>query len=165
MRIRKYIGLAPLLGLLFVGSNAVHARRPQDRLESIHGLKCVFPVSVTGNWTNGEPQAAIKASDLSLQFTEIDTDGGTAQGAVLETPNAPRNGGFDPVHLIAQLTVGSLHLMQSGSGGPLYVTTVFDSVSRAGKLKAVHTRHEYTALLPGYTSRPEQYYGDCEIKE
>jgi len=31
-----------------------------------------------------------------------------------------------------------------------------------GKLRAVHTRHEYTEVsLPGFTSRPEQYYGDC----
>ena len=29
---------------------------------------------------------------------------------------------------------------------------------------AVHTRHEYTdVLLIGFTSRPEQYYGDCAI--
>jgi len=28
----------------------------------------------------------------------------------------------------------------------------------------VHTRHEYTEVrLPGFTSRPEQYYGECEI--
>jgi len=30
----------------------------------------------------------------------------------------------------------------------------------------VHARHEYTEVsLPGYTSRPEQYYGECEAKE
>jgi hypothetical protein len=40
---------------------------------------------------------------------------------------------------------------------------VFDKETRAGRLQAVHTRHEYTAVsLPGFTSRPEQYYGDCE---
>ncbi len=34
-----------------------------------------------------------------------------------------------------------------------------------GKLKAVHTRHEYTEVsLPGYTSRPEQYYGECDAR-
>jgi hypothetical protein len=27
---------------------------------------------------------------------------------------------------------------------------------------AVHTRHEYTDIsLPGFTSRPEMYIGDC----
>jgi hypothetical protein len=28
----------------------------------------------------------------------------------------------------------------------------------------MHSRHEYTDVsLPGYTSSPEQYYGECEI--
>ena len=42
--------------------------------------------------------------------------------------------------------------------------TEFDSGFAVGdgKLRAVHTRHEYTEVsLPGFTSRPEQYYGDC----
>jgi hypothetical protein len=31
-------------------------------------------------------------------------------------------------------------------------------------MRAVHTRHEYTMIsLPGFTSRPEQYYGECAI--
>ena len=34
-----------------------------------------------------------------------------------------------------------------------------------GRWLAVHTRHEYTDVsLPGYTSRPEQYYGSCAIE-
>jgi hypothetical protein len=57
-----------------------------------------------------------------------------------------------------------LHFMQVTSPGALYTTTVFDQVSRPGKLKAVHTRHEWQAFaLPGYSSRPEQYYGECEV--
>jgi hypothetical protein len=33
-------------------------------------------------------------------------------------------------------------------------------------LQAVHTRHENTLIaLPGFTSKPEQYYGHCEIEE
>jgi hypothetical protein len=48
--------------------------------------------------------------------------------------------------------------------GPIYATTVFDAESRDGKLKAVHSRHELTeAVVPGFTSSPEQYYGECEI--
>jgi hypothetical protein len=48
--------------------------------------------------------------------------------------------------------------------GALYVTTVFNTESRPGKLQAVHTRHEYTPVsVPGFTSRPEQYYGDCDV--
>ena len=56
--------------------------------------------------------------------------------------------------------------MQSFRDGPLYITTVFNKESRAGKLKAVHTRHEYADVaLPGFTSSPEQYYGECEVEE
>ena len=68
------------------------------------------------------------------------------------------------MEIIVRLSAGTLHLVQSSSGGPLYVTTVFPEQTPDGKLKAVHTRHEFTALsLPGFTSRPEQYYGACEI--
>ena len=65
---------------------------------------------------------------------------------------------------MARLTEGTLHLMTIDNAGPLYVTTVFDKETPGGKLKAVHTRHEYTDVsLPGFTSRPEQYYGECEV--
>ena len=44
-------------------------------------------------------------------------------------------------------------------------TTVLDRETTDGKLMAVHTRHEYTnTSLPSYTSRPEQYYGECEVQ-
>jgi hypothetical protein len=53
--------------------------------------------------------------------------------------------------------------MQVFRTGPLYVTTVFDKDAN-GKLKAVHSRHEYFAVpLAGATSSPEQYYGECEV--
>jgi hypothetical protein len=54
--------------------------------------------------------------------------------------------------------------MAVASGGPVYITTIFDRESRGRKLKAVHSRHEFFAVpLPGATSSPEQYYGECEI--
>jgi len=50
--------------------------------------------------------------------------------------------------------------------GPLYTTRIFPKETRAGKLQAVHTRHEYTEIsLPGFTSRPEQYYGECDVRQ
>jgi hypothetical protein len=57
-------------------------------------------------------------------------------------------------------TGGYLHFMQTFKGGALYTTTVFDTP--AGPFKAVHSRHEYfTVPVPGATSSPEQYYGEC----
>lgn len=54
--------------------------------------------------------------------------------------------------------------MQMEPYGALYVTTVFNQETQAGRLQAAHTRHEYTPVsLPGLTSRPEQYFGDCAV--
>jgi hypothetical protein len=54
--------------------------------------------------------------------------------------------------------------MQAFRTGPLYTTTVFEAGAAGGRFKAVHSRHEYFAVpLPGATSSPEQYYGECEI--
>jgi hypothetical protein len=64
-----------------------------------------------------------------------------------------------------RLAEGYLHFMQAFRTGPLYTTTVFDTGEKSGKLKAVHSRHEYFSVpLPGATSSPEQYYGECEIQ-
>jgi hypothetical protein len=55
--------------------------------------------------------------------------------------------------------------MQMDPYGAVYVTTIFNSETKNGRLLAVHTRHEYTPVqLPGLTSRPEQYYGDCQVR-
>ena len=58
-----------------------------------------------------------------------------------------------------------LHLMQTYSAGPLYTTTVLARETTEGRLMAVHTRHEYTDVaIPGFTSRPEMYLGECAAK-
>ncbi|MBM3778060.1 MAG: hypothetical protein FJW23_07445 [Acidimicrobiia bacterium] len=57
-----------------------------------------------------------------------------------------------------------MHLLAIDNSGPVYLTTVFDSPGRPGRYKAAHSRHEFTPVsLPGFTSRPEQYVGDCEL--
>jgi hypothetical protein len=54
--------------------------------------------------------------------------------------------------------------MQMFSSGPLYTTTVMARETSDGRMMAIHTRHEYTpATVPGFTSRPESYFGDCAI--
>lgn len=149
-----WLALGALLFLL-AGPTAAHAQRSTDyRLGKVKSLKCAFALSVTGNWKDGDPHAELKPVKLALQFDDIDTDEGTARAL----------GMFGPTHMIARLAVWSLHFMEIGSSGTLNITTIFDKENRPGRLKAVHTRHEYTDVsLPGFTSRPEQYYGDCEI--
>jgi hypothetical protein len=126
----------------------------RKRLEAARSLSCVFPVFATGTWNNDGPRAELKTSKLSLRVEAIDTQDGTAQIV----------GILGPSYAVARLAEGTLHLMTIDNAGPLYVTTVFDKETPSGKLKAVHTRHEYTDVsLPGFTSRPEQYYGECEV--
>src|SRR6516162_1816173 len=141
--------------LLFLPAPQTLAQRTVEyRLAKVKSLKCAFSLYATGTWKEAEPQAELKPVKLALQFNDIDTDEGTAQAI----------GMFGPTHMIARLAVWSLHFMEISSSGTLNITTIFDKETRNGRLKAVHTRHEYTDVsLPGFTSRPEQYYGDCEI--
>jgi hypothetical protein len=141
--------------LLFLPAPQALAQRTVEyRLAKVKSLKCAFSLYATGTWKEAEPQAELKPVKLALQFNDIDTDEGTAQAI----------GMFGPTHMIARLAVWSLHFMEISSSGTLNITTIFDKETRNGRLKAVHTRHEYTDVsLPGFTSRPEQYYGDCEI--
>jgi hypothetical protein len=60
---------------------------------------------------------------------------------------------------------GYLHLMQMSDAGPLYITTVLATQTANGRFKAMHTRHEWSpAIVPGFTSRPEMYVGDCALE-
>ena len=156
MTFRRHTGGIVAL-LISSSAMAIQAQSPdvENALQTAKVLKCEFTLQATGTWTKaGEPQGEVKKMKLSLGFDSIDTNDGTA--TVMGSYGAP--------HIIVRLAAGYLHFMQVGSVGYLHVTTVFDKVAGPGRLKAVHTRHEYTEVsVPGYTSRPEQYYGDCEI--
>jgi len=140
---------------LAAGPVPVAAERAQDRLTSATRLACVFSVVATGTWTKGAPQAEVKPAKLSIEFDQIDRDDGTARVT----------GGFGPSEIIVRVSADTLHFVQSFREGPLYLTTVFPRETHDGRMQATHSRHEYTAVqLPGYTSRPEQYYGECELQ-
>jgi hypothetical protein len=127
-----------------------------ERLAAVKTIKCTFPTMAIGTWTKGAPEAAVKPSKLSVGFDEIDADDGTARVV----------GDFGPSDIIVRLSNGTLHFLQSFREGPVYITTVFPKETRPGWLQAAHTRHEFTeVMLPGFTSRPEQYYGECELAQ
>ena len=155
MPLTGYLRVLMLVALVGIGPDAIHAQTPiRDKLAAAKTVTCVFSVYATGTWRNGEAEGALKTGKLSVQFTEINTDEGSAR----------MTSGFGIYEIIVRLAAGSLHFIQAFRDGPLYTTTVFDKESRDGRLKAVHTRHEYTDIaLPGFTSKPEQYYGDCAI--
>jgi hypothetical protein len=148
-------GLAALL-LVMAAAN-VDAQIPNSKvLQSVKRVSCVFTLMTTGNWDiSGGSKVEVKPAPLKVSFQSIDTEDGTAIV----------NGEFGPLPIITKLTIWSLHFLQMGSEGFLRLTTVFDTESRPGKYRAVHSIHEYTKVeLPGFTSRPEQYIGECELE-
>jgi hypothetical protein len=155
MSIKRSIPAMVVILALLAGPRTLNAQGSvRKRLEAAKSLSCIFPIYATGTWVNDGPRAEVKVSKLSLRVEAIDTQDGTAQVV----------GMLGPSYAVARLTEGTLHLMTIDNAGPLYVTTVFDKEMPSGRLKAVHTRHEYTEVsLPGFTSRPEQYYGECEV--
>jgi hypothetical protein len=135
-------------------TDTLHAQTAHARFAGAKSIDCRFTSQAVGTWKNGAPQIEVKPSTLSLRFDGINTDDGTARVV----------GMFGPSDIIVRLSEDTLHLIQSFREGPLYATTVFPKETQPGRFQAVHTRHEWTAVaLPGYTSSPEQYYGDCQV--
>jgi cytochrome c1 len=151
--------LASLLAALAIP--ALHAQAPaQNSLAEVKALKCAFTLMAVGTWTKDVPSAEVTPAKLSMQFDAIDTQDGTAN--VVDVSAAAAGA----PHITVRLLADNLHFLAMNVSGSVYLTTVFaDKESRAGgKFKAVHTRHEFTAVrLTGWTSRPEQYYGYCEV--
>ena len=155
MSLSRHVTVAMIVVGAFVATLSAANTAAQGRLAGTTGLDCTFTVIATGTWTDGDAEANLDASTFSIQFESIDTDGATAEVV----------GPYGASSIIVRQTGDYLHLVQMFMVGPLYTTTVIDRETRDGKLMAVHTRHEYTdTSLPGFTSRPEQYYGECEVE-
>lgn len=151
---RRWIaGVGFVLGAWWclAGTEAAQAGQ-SDKLVEVTSLACTFTLRSTGSWADGVPEAALDEPDVSFEFVSIDTQEATAEVI----------GPFGPSQIITRATGEYLHFVQMFSAGPLYTTTIFNRETDAGRLMAVHTRHEYTDVsLIGFTSRPEQYYGEC----
>jgi hypothetical protein len=131
-----------------------------SRLDAVKNAKCVFGLMTQGTLVTGESRAEIKplTKPLQLEFEAIDVDSGTAKtiGAMaIDTASQD---------VIAQRRGKYLHFVHILRDGPLYTTTVIDQPTRDGKYLAIHTRHEYNQIsVPGFPSKPEQYYGECAL--
>jgi hypothetical protein len=124
-------------------------------LQNAKSIRCTFSLYSIGTWTGDQAKAEVKPRNQVLEFTGINTDEGTAE------QKATGTGKYD---IIVRYAGGYLHFIQSFLNGPLYTTTVLEKKTPNGKFKAMHSRHEFTDFaLPGFTSSPEQYYGDCEV--
>jgi hypothetical protein len=153
MTLRACFGIAMVTAIwLGVSSEGVVA---QAGIAKATSLRCSFSSQTKANWrADGSADISTGKAALSLRFDGIDTDAGTAE---LKT-------GSMTSELIVRASEGYLNFLQVFRTGPIYTTTVFDAGARGGRFKAVHSRHEYLdPPLPGATSTPEQYYGECEI--
>lgn len=152
---RKIFGAAAIAVLAFPRAGAA-----QDALagvlESATTVDCTFSLMTLGNWGDAQPQAEVQDSDLTIEFIEVNADEASARIA----------SGFGTYDIIVRYARGYLHFIQSFLDGPLYVTTVLEKAGPGGGLMAMHSRHEHTDFaLPGFTSSPEQYYGECRVPE
>jgi hypothetical protein len=148
----KALFVAAVVGSISV---AQAPNAPASRLVKATSINCEFTTLATGTWKEGVAEAATKAAKLAIAFTSIDTQEGTADAI----------GDSGKSHITVRVVGNYLNLMQMDPYGALYVTTVFNTESKNGRLQAVHTRHEYLPVqVRGLTSRPEQYYGDCAVK-
>jgi hypothetical protein len=149
------VALFPLVVLLAVPSPlSAQSTAAQQKLAKTKSLTCTFPVMTTGTWKDGVPSGTVTTATRKVDFTNVNVDEGTADA------DSAFGGGF----IVVRYSTDYLHLMQMHSSGYLYVTTVLARETKEGRLMAVHTRHEYTDVrLPGYTSRPEMYLGECTI--
>lgn len=139
----------------------MHAGRPanaQDltpsRFSTLSSLRCVFAIGAAGAWEDGTATARLRSEVLvRVSVDGIDDQDGTA--TIRDVPEAAS-------HAVAQFSGWTLHILQTDGTGGFNVTSVFARNSRAGRLKAVHSRASY--LPSGATSDPnvQQLYGDCE---
>jgi hypothetical protein len=156
MSIQKVFLAVAVVGALFCIPHSSRAQQARGPLANVRSIKCTFPLMVAGSWGEKGPEAKEKPPTLRepLQFDAINADEGTAE-------MKSTYGKFD---IIVRYAGGYLHFIQSFLDGPLHVTTVIEKKTASGKFKAMHSRHEVTDFaLIGFTSSPEQYYGECEI--
>jgi hypothetical protein len=156
MSMTRLSGAAAAVAVAIVLGSAVgQGQGSTIKLADAKSVKCAFPLISTGTWEkDGTVKSATEKSDMTLQYDDIDIQEGTASVIGLS----------GKLYIITRMAGVNLHLLAIDGAGPLYITTVFDKPAHPGKFKAAHSRHEFTDVqLPGFTSRPEQYYGECEI--
>jgi hypothetical protein len=154
MSIHKMASVLVIVAALLVIPGSSHAQGARGPLATVKSIKCTFSMMAVGTWGDKQPDVKVKPSTLEAQFDAINTDEGTAE----------LKSGYGKYDIIVRYSEGYLHFIQSFLNGPLHVTTVLEKKTASGKFKAMQSRHEFTDFaLIGFTSSPEQYYGECEV--
>lgn len=145
---------AVVLALVGPPEAAAQPRVLERRLAAATRVECTFAKMVTGNWQGADAVVTVDDSTLAATFFDINLDEGTAEAG----------SDFGQTFISVRMAQGYLHFLQMSDAGPLRITTVLAQESAGGRMKAVQTRHEYSpTILPGFTSRPEMYIGDCAV--
>ena len=155
MSMKKILAALTVCGIAALMPHALSAQSTPGPLARAKAVKCTFSTMSVGTWTKEKVDVQVKPSTTPvLEFFGINVDEGTAE---LKSP-------YGKYDIIVRYANGYLHFIQSFLDGHVYVTTILEKKTDSGKLKAMHSRHEYTDVsLPGYTSRPEQHVGECEV--
>jgi hypothetical protein len=159
---RRFRSAYVVLLLVIAVQAAAYAQAPASvALADVTRLRCAFAQKALGTWDKElTPTIEALPAKLSMVFDSIDTQDATANVTDVTAPDA------GAPHITVRVLANNLHFLAMNISGSVYLTTVFaDRESRTtGNFKAVHTRHEFTPTrLTGWTSRPEQYYGQCEV--
>jgi len=156
MSMNKILAAVAICGVVALAPCRLNAQAPQGPLANAKSIRCTFPIMSVGTWGKEKPEIQVKPSTLPgpLEFVGINVDEGTAE----------LTSSYGKYDIIVRYTNGYLHFIQSFLDGHLYVTTILEKKTASGKFKAMHSRHEFTEVsLPGWTSSPEQYVGECEV--
>jgi hypothetical protein len=150
------IALCTAVALLCLcGQTLVAQSTDRNPLGKLKHLKCSFSVTASASWKGGPPQVQVKPEELSVSFTAIDLDGGTAE--------VEAAGGT--IDVVALLTGSSVHILERSFQGNLTVTSIFAPADTRGKFRAVRSRHDYLMMnIPGFVAEPtvQQRAGECE---
>jgi hypothetical protein len=163
-RVVNTYAMSRLLAIAFFGMAMLAFAPPQEvfaqsrdlqrRLATAKRVDCTFAALATGTWDGATPQAAVSPVKVEASFHDINVDEGTAEAG----------SSFGNTFISVRYLYGYLHFMQMSDAGPLYVTTILAHATSGGRMKAVQTRHEFSpTIVPGFTSRPEMYVGDCAV--
>ena len=156
MSLNRILAVSTIAWVFFLVPHSLSGQvTVEGALENVASLDCTFSLMTISTWTEGQPDAEVDTVNLVMHFVSVNADEGTAE------MTGSTGGIFD---IIVRYATPYLHFVQSFRDGPLYTTTILEKETTEGKLLAMHSRHEYTDYrLIGYTSSPEQYYGECEV--
>src|SRR5262252_10720791 len=121
MSTKTIFGIITIASALLVLPHSLDAQSP---LATARSIKCTFSLIASSTLRDEPPKAEVKPANLVLEFEGVNADEGSAR----------LKAGVGNYDIVVRYTQAYLHFIQSFRDGPLYVTTILDQKTRAGKL-------------------------------